>query len=83
MNEKKVPFLIGYEYGMGGLWGVIDARSEDEIKQKYPELDVVHERPKWMTPQRYGELCERERHDIDEETPWGILRAVVTNREQP
>ena len=37
MIEDKRPFLVAYDYGMGGLWGVIDARSEGEIHAKFPE----------------------------------------------
>jgi len=27
----KSPFLVVYDYGSGGLWAVIMARSEEEI----------------------------------------------------
>jgi hypothetical protein len=27
----KRPYLVGYDYGTGGLWGVMLARSEEEI----------------------------------------------------
>jgi hypothetical protein len=83
MSEPKHPFLVGYDYGMGGLWGVINARSAAEIIAKYPELVVVQERPKWMTIEGYDDLLEREQHDIDEPQPWGILEAVLADRKRP
>lgn len=77
----KRMFLVAYDYGSGGLWGAMMARSEDEIHKVYPELTVVQERPKWMTEERYRRLCDQEMHDIDG-APWGILNAVVADREK-
>ena len=70
-NEKR-PFLVAYDYGMGGLWGVMLARSEDEIRDRYPELGVARTRPAWMSDERYDQLYEEELHDIDG-APWGII----------
>lgn len=81
MIEDKRPFLVAYDYGMGGLWGVIDARSEGEIHAKFPELSILEERPPWMTQERYEEIFHREHHDIDEEDARGLLRAVLADRE--
>lgn len=36
MAGEKRHFLVAYDYGMGGLWGIMLAKSEDEIKAKYP-----------------------------------------------
>jgi hypothetical protein len=80
MIEDKKPFLVAYDYGMGGLWGVVDARSEGELHAKFPELAIVDERPSWMTQERYDEILRREHHDIDEDDPRGLLRAVVADR---
>jgi hypothetical protein len=76
---EKQPFLVAYDYGMGGLWGLMHARSEDEIREKYPELVVVTERPGWMTDLDYARMQQSERLDIDE-APKGMLKAVVTDR---
>ena len=37
---EKQMFLAAYDYGMGGLWLVLMARSEAEILEKYPELSI-------------------------------------------
>jgi hypothetical protein len=39
--QKKIEFLVSYDFGKAGVWGIIKARSADEIKTKYPELEVV------------------------------------------
>ncbi|MDR1237108.1 MAG: hypothetical protein LBK28_02585 [Propionibacteriaceae bacterium] len=63
-DEGKRPFLIGYDYGMGGLWGVMYARSTEEIKDHYPELVVVNEWPKWMDNDEFTRMAENA-YDID------------------
>ena len=75
----KHPFLVCYDYGMGGLWGVMMARSEDEIRVKYPELVIVTERPPWMTDEIYQRTLDNETHDIDE-APWGMLNGLMAAR---
>jgi hypothetical protein len=79
LENAKQLFLVAYDYGMGGLWGVMRARSEQEIAARYPELAVAHERPAWMSDERFEQLCEQESHDVDG-APWGILNAVLADR---
>jgi hypothetical protein len=78
-DDNKHLFLVCYDYGGGGLWGTMMARSESEIRAVYPELVIVNERPKWMTEERYKQLCEEQLHDIDG-APWGILNALLADR---
>ena len=78
MSEKR-EFLVAYDYGMGGLWGIVNARSQAEIADLYPELVVVDDPPAWMTPDRLQRLRDQEWHDIDG-APWGILNAVLADR---
>jgi hypothetical protein len=78
MSEKR-EFLVVYDYGMGGLWGIILARSEQEITKEYPELSIVETRPAWMDEALFQEIADIETHDIDG-APWGILNAILTDR---
>lgn len=75
----KQPFLVCYDYDMGGLWAVIDARSENEILDRYPELTIAHERPKWMSDDEFHRILGSERHDIDGE-PFGVLGVILADR---
>lgn len=79
-GAQKSEYLIAYDYGSGGLWGVILARSEDEITGVYPEVTVVRNRPKWMTDERYAELADTP-YDIDG-APWGLLNALLADRQR-
>lgn len=78
MSEKR-EFLVVYDYGMGGLWGILNARSSEEINSLYPELVIVESPPAWMNPERLQRLRGEEWHDIDG-APWGFLNAVLTDR---
>lgn len=49
--------LVSYDYGQGGLWGVMVAPSLDEIKSVYPEFTVVDGRPTWMSLEDFAELA--------------------------
>ena len=75
----KREFLVSYDYGGGGLWGVMLAHDEEQIRAAYPELAIAAERPHWMTQERLDELRDRECHDIDG-VPWGILNVILDDR---
>lgn len=75
----KTRFTAAYDYGMGGLWGLVWARSPEELRSLYPELAIVKSRPKWMTDELFTQMESRETYDIDE-PPRGMLRAVLEAR---
>ncbi len=56
-SDANQTFLVAYGYGTGGLWGVMRARGVEEIVGLYPELDIVAEPPRWMTPEFYSRLA--------------------------
>jgi hypothetical protein len=63
----KTDFLVGYDYGTGGVWAYLLADSPDEIAQRYPELQVISERPSWMSDDEERGIRERMTIDIDDE----------------
>jgi len=65
--QNKIDFLVSYDFGKAGVWGVLKARTIDEIKAKYPELEVVKAVPNDFT------------FDIDDE-PQGWLAEMVGER---
>ncbi len=71
----KTEFLAVYDYGMGGVWAVISARSAEEVTRKYPDLQVVEGRPGWMTDKDYDGIMRTSRFDIDD-APSGWLAAL-------
>lgn len=72
--SKKEDFLVVYDYGSGGVWLVIHARSRDEITEKYRDLNVFDSRPDWMTDEEYHRIERSSLScDIDTPTDW-LLR---------
>lgn len=43
------PFLVCFDYGMGGLWWWITAASADEIMAAYRDVTVFDEPPHWWS----------------------------------
>lgn len=74
-------FLVAYDYGMGGLWAIVDANSEDEITSKYPEFGIARERQKWMSPAHYKDILAKRHYDIKDE-PAGVLAVVVSDQQK-
>lgn len=73
MKSTKGEFFAVDDYGMGGIWFIIWAVSVDQIKTKYPFLQVFSTRPAWMTDEIYSQISLNHTVDIDEE-PTGYLR---------
>jgi len=73
------PFLVCYDYGTGGLWGVLMAPSVGAIKAKHPELHIADEPPPWMSQERFEALAH-EPLWLDDEPPQGLLHALVSDR---
>lgn len=71
--------LVCYDYGMGGLWGVLIAPSEDAIRATYPELLIATSLPKWMDESVLAEKREAPLW-LDDEPPEGLLHALIADR---
>lgn len=78
MPTTKKPFLVVYDYGMGGLWGTMMAASEEEIDAKYPELIIFDGRPDWMPEDDYEDVRSNV-YDVDE-PPKGLVQALLSDR---
>jgi hypothetical protein len=76
----KQRHLVGYDYGMGGLWSYVLADSAEAIPGPYPELTVVEKRPDRMSAEREASL---EVDDVDAPDASGLLRLVVAQRSHP
>lgn len=82
----KRSFVAVYDYGMGGIWVMIQAESPEQIEERYPALSVVSEGdPEWITPEKWVEINEEwispsERFDIDHPTGWLDAEDELTTR---
>lgn len=65
--QKKIEYVVSYDFGKSGVWGIMKARSAEEISAKYPELEVVKAVPNYFV------------FDVDDE-PVGWLEEMVRGR---
>ncbi len=73
---SKQPFLAVYEYGAGGVWAIVRSPDKRSIERKYPVLDVLDQRPLWMSDDHYAQIAERNLYDIDDE-PAAVLQFML------
>ncbi|MFE3189949.1 hypothetical protein ACFXHA_13140 [Nocardia sp. NPDC059240] len=50
----KQRFLVCHDYGMGGVWWVILARSAREIVETFAETAVVDDPQRWVEVEEWG-----------------------------
>lgn len=75
----KQPHLVVYDYGSGGVWAVILSSDKGQIAAKYPLLQVVDQRPAWMTEDEYRKILATLAFDVDAE-PHGWLLSVIAEQ---
>jgi hypothetical protein len=75
----KRPFLVVDDYGMGGIWMYVDARSAEEISSAYPELKVFDEAPTFLDEDQLTQIKAEMRFDVDQ-PPRDYLAKLVERR---
>jgi hypothetical protein len=78
MTAESRLFLVVYDYGMGGLWGLMRAPSIEQIALKYPELRVFTERPPWIDDEEWAHF-EGDPYDLADE-PRGLIAVLIDDR---
>ena len=71
-------FLLVYDYGTGGIWGVVTAPSRSDVENAYPGLVVFEERPDWVDDAQYERIKARSGFRFDQPDEYWIrfYRAV-------
>jgi len=73
-----------YDYGAGGVWTYLVAASADEIKSRYPLLEVLEELPSWLDKKRLAEMKIRTVDVDDAADPFlEVLRAEKQDNTRP
>jgi hypothetical protein len=76
-EPDKRRFLVVYDYGSGGVWAYVWARSTDEIQIRFRDLEVVDEEPEWMVGEEQALIAERMTFDIDAIKPSDWISTLV------
>jgi hypothetical protein len=71
-------FLVVYDYQTGGVWGLVAARSKEEIETRYCNLAVVEPVPVWISDDQYRRIVSSSSWDIDDPSPpaWVAVRST-------
>ena len=64
----KHRFLVACDYGQGGIWASLLARSRQEIEERYPALVILDEPPGWMDDAQLARIEARMTVDVDDIT---------------
>ncbi len=78
MAAEDRLFLVVYDYGMGGLWGLMKAPSAEDITLKYPELQVFTARPPWIDADEWAHFRE-DPYGLEDE-PRGLIAVLLEDR---
>lgn len=68
-GATKQRFLVVDDYGQGGIWGFVWARSVDEIHATFRDLQVIDSMPSWLTGEQLAVMEQRMTFDIDDVKP--------------
>ena len=68
-TSAKRRFLVVYDYGQGGIWAFVLARSVNEIQGKFRDLQVVETMPQWLTGEQLAITERKMTFDVDDVKP--------------
>lgn len=74
----KRDFLVVYDFGQGEVWLRLSAESEEQIRRTYAQLDIVTDRPSWMTEEVAARLPRADIEDPDDP----FLAALPTENDE-
>lgn len=66
-RTMKKKYLVCHDYGQGGLWAYVYAKSPQEINVKFRNLRVVTVSPAWLTLEEQAKLKV---YDVDQPEGW-------------
>lgn len=62
---RKREFLAVNDYGMGGIWYLISARSIAEVRLHFPFFEVFESPPKFISKDEFFKIRNESFQDID------------------
>jgi hypothetical protein len=72
MQGNKGEYFALYDYGQGGLWVIIAANSAEQIRARYPMLQVFEGEPPTLDSAAIAAIRQAGTQDIDD-VPRGWL----------
>jgi hypothetical protein len=75
----KQEFFVVYDYGQGGLWAILRAESAEQVRRKYPGVEVFEGRPPMLDDATVSSIRRAGVRDIDD-PPDGWLADLQAGR---
>ena len=75
----KQEFFVVYDYGQGGLWAILRAESAEQVRRKYPGVEVFEGRPPMLDDATVSSIRRAGVRDIDD-APDGWLADLQAGR---
>lgn len=75
-NDKR-RFLAVYDYGTGGVWVYVWARSPEEIEHRFRDLKIVDTPPAWMNADEQARTAELMTFDVDSVAPTDWISRLI------
>ena len=75
----KQEFFVVYDYGQGGLWAILRAGSAEQVRRKYPGVEVFEGRPPMLDDATVSSIRRAGVRDIDD-PPDGWLADLQAGR---
>ena len=75
----KQEFFVVYDYGQGGLWAILRAESAEQVRRKYPGVEVFEGRPPMLDDATVSSIRRTGVRDIDD-PPDGWLADLHAGR---
>ena len=72
----KREFFVLHDYGQGGLWAILRAESAEQVRRKYPGVEVFEGRPSMLDDATVSSIRRAGVRDIDD-PPDGWLAEVA------
>jgi hypothetical protein len=68
-KTAKSRYLTVYDYGTGGVWSFVLARTAKEIEDTFRDLNVVESTPDWLNDDERMDIEKHKTFDIDDIQP--------------
>ncbi len=78
--SAKWNSLVAYDYGMGGIWAYLWAESDEQIRNKFSEVEVFAEPPAWWAKEKLAHIESEGVLDIENVSPESFAKALLEDR---
>ncbi len=79
-ETQKRKFLVMEDYGMGGIWAYVLAESEEQIQNKFLEVEVFAKPPARWTKEKLARIESEGLLDIEKAASGSLVQALREDR---